>query len=322
MLEIDRLGRKFGDRSALDDVSCTIARGEIVGLIGPNGAGRSTLLRIVAGVLAPNSGRVRIGGHDIQARPLAAKRLIGYLPQSAPAYPDMTGGGFLRFVARLRGLRREQARRRIVALARELDLVELLDRRIAALPGHARRRLGIAQALLHEPPLLLLDEPAEGLDPGQRGTVRRAIGAAAPDKAIVIATNSLDDVEAICTRAIVLAAGQIRADDTPAALASRSHYRNAVRLVPAAAADSAAIAAELRGLAAIRSLAPASDAEGEGWWLFPWRGRPIVGEIAEFASERGWPVAVLRAERGRLEDMFAALVGGTSPVAAQWRDAA
>jgi ABC-2 type transport system ATP-binding protein len=309
VLSIIRLSKKFGNRIALGDVSFSVQPGEIVGLIGPNGAGKSTLLRIAAGFIAPTSGNATIGGHDVSACPLAARRLIGYLPQHAPAYPDMTGAGFLGFVARVRGLRRAQARRRIADLAERLGVLDMLDRPIGTLAPHARRRLGVAQALLPDPPLLLLDEPTEGLDPGRRQTVRDAIRVAAPGRAIVVATNLLEDVEALCGRVIVIAGGGVRADATPAELAGRSRYRNAVRLVvPAAAAP--ALAEELARLAAVRSIEPVSDAEGGGWWLFPWRGRPILAEIAEFARQRGLPATSLRAERGTLGDVFPALTSG------------
>jgi ABC-2 type transport system ATP-binding protein len=323
MLNIVRLSKRFGERVALDDVSLHVAPGEIVGLVGPNGAGRSILLRIIAGFVAPSSGSVTVGGHDIRARPLAAKRLLGYLPPAAPAYPDMTGAGFLGFVARLRGMRGEAARRRIADLAVRLDLADLLDRPIAALANDARRRLGVAQAVLHDPPLLLLDEPTEGLDPGQRHATLDTIRTTSPAKAILVATNRLEDVEVVCSRVIVFAGGQIRADDTPAALVARSRFHNAVRLVVAPGADISAITAALAQLPLIRSIEPVRGPEGDGWWLFPWRGRTIVGEIAELARRRGWKISALYAERGRLDDVFQALVTAAPDVrAAGSRDAA
>lgn len=321
MLDIIRLAKSFGQVVALDDVSFRVAPGEIVGLIGPNGAGRSTLLRIIAGSVAPTSGTATIGGHDIRRRPLAAKQLSGYLPHNAPAYPDMTAAGFLDFVSRIRGGSGAAIRRRIGNVAGQLGLGEILRRPIAALAAHERRRLGVAQALLHDPPLLLLDEPTDGIDPIQRRAVRDAIRTAAPGKAIVMASNLLDDVEALCNRIIVIVHGQIRVDATPIELIKRSRYHNAVRLVPAGR-NEAILAEELRRVPAIRSIEPASDAEGEGWWLFPWRGRPIAAELAELARQRGWPVAVLRGERGRLDDVFPLVTTGDIDAAAEARDAA
>jgi ABC-2 type transport system ATP-binding protein len=198
----------------------------------------------------------------------------------------------------------------------------VLDRRIALLAPHHRRRLGVAQALLSDAPLLLLDEPTEGLDPQHRDAVHDVIRSAAPEKAILIAANRPDDVEALCGRVVVIVRGRVLADAAPVELARRSRYHNAVRLTLPAGVDTAAITAELARLPAIRSIEQVNDAAGGGWRLFPWGGRPITAEIGRFAQQRGWPVEALRAERGRLDDVVGALADGTGDDGAALRRAA
>jgi ABC-2 type transport system ATP-binding protein len=313
MLELVRLSRSFGPHAAVKGISLTVRPGEAVALVGPNGAGKSAVLRMVAGFLAPSAGTAIVAGHDILKRPLAAKRQIGYLPQAAPLYPEMTAAGLLRFAARIRGLPAGVARRRMADLADRLGFAAALGRPVALLSPACRRRIALAQALLHDPPVLLLDAPTDGIDPNRSDDIDALLAALAADRAIVIATHRLDQVERLCNRAVIIAAGAVVADAAPAALATRSRHHNAVRLALPAEADAAAIVGELAGLPAVRAVEPARDADGGGYRVFPWHGRPIVGDIAELAHERGWPVTALRAERGRLDDVFRAL---TMPEAA------
>jgi ABC-2 type transport system ATP-binding protein len=307
VLETVRLTKSFGPRIAVGAVSISVKQGEVVGLVGPNGAGKSTLMRLIAGSLAPSSGTAFVCGHDIATRPLAAKRALGYLPQRRPPCPDTTAAGFLAFVARLRGYGRAATERRIGHVSALLQLAEILDQPIAALPKEGRRRVGLAQALLHDPPVVLLDAPYDGLDANQKHAIRGVIQTLAAEKAIVLATDLLEEVERTCSRVVILAHGRIVADAATAELARRSRYRNAVRLVLPPDADTAAVAGALSSLPDVRAIEPAHDAEGAGCWVFPWYGRPIVAEVAEVARVRGWPVAALRAERGRLDDVFRAM---------------
>lgn len=220
-IEIDHLTRDFGRSRAVDDISLTIGKGEVLGFLGPNGAGKSTTMRMLAGFLAPSAGTARILGHDVQTDPIAARRVLGFLPEGAPTYPEMSVIGFLRFVARVRGYRGAEQETRVedaMALTQlggvRLQIVETLSK------GY-KRRVGLAQALLHDPPALVLDEPTDGLDPNQKHEVRELIRRMAPDKAIIISTHILEEVEAVCTRAVIIASGRIVADDTPAGLAAR-----------------------------------------------------------------------------------------------------
>jgi ABC-2 type transport system ATP-binding protein len=307
VLETVRLTKSFGPCLAVGAVSISVKPGEFVGLVGPNGGGKSTLLRLVAGCLAPSSGTAIVCGHDLARRPLAAKRALGYLPQRVPSCPNTTAAGFLAFAARLRGYRRAEAERRVGHVSALLRLAEVLDRPIATLPKEGRRRVALAQALLHDPPVVLLDALYDGLDANQKHEIRAVVQTLTADKAIILATDLLDEVERACSRVIVLAGGRVVADAATAELTSRSRYRNAVRLVLSSDADTAAVAALLSSLPDVRAVEPANDTEGGGCWVFPRHGRPIVAEVAEVARLQGWPVAGLRAERGRLDDVFRAI---------------
>jgi len=314
VLDIIRLTKKFGPLVAVDDVSFTVPAGQVLGFLGPNGAGKSTTMKMIAGFLAPTSGTALVGGYNIQRRPLQAKRQIGYLPEGAPAYPDMSAAEFLGFVARIRGYRGAEARKRVAHIAALIHIEDVLPQPIETLSKGYRRRVGVAQALLHDPPVVILDEPTDGLDPNQKHEMRGIIRQMSADKAIIISTHLLEEVEAVCSRAMIIAHGRVLADGTPAELAARSRYHNAVRLVLPAAAGAAAMP-ELSALPGVAAVEPASDGDGEGLWIFPRGPRPIVADIAELARARGWPVAGLRAERGRLDDVFRAITMPAAPSA-------
>jgi ABC-2 type transport system ATP-binding protein len=321
MLEIVHLTKNFGPIVAVDDVSFTVPAGEVLGFLGPNGAGKSTTMKMITGFLAPTAGTAVICGHDILARPLAAKRQIGYLPEGAPAYPDMSAAEFLGFIAHIRGFRGAEARKRITHIAELINIADVLHQPIETLSKGYRRRVGVAQALLHDPAVVILDEPTDGLDPNQKHEMRGIIRALSPGKAIIISTHLLEEVEAVCSRAIVIASGHILADGTPAELAARSRFHNAVHLAMPAGAD-AEIEAELAGLPGVASVEPAGDGEADGWWLFPRGAQPIIGEVAELVRARGWAIAGLRVERGRLDDVFRAITRPDAAAAGALREAA
>ncbi|MCA3322738.1 MAG: ABC transporter ATP-binding protein [Roseomonas sp.] len=215
LIEIERLTKRFGAFTAVDDVSFTVDRGEVVGFLGPNGAGKSTTMKMLAGFVTPSAGTARICGQDVIEAPVTAKRALGYLPEGAPTYPEMTVTGFLAFIARIRGFSGAEAHER---MARAMAMTQLEGVRlqpIETLSKGFKRRVGLAQALLHDPPVLVLDEPTDGLDPNQKHEVRELIRRMAPEKAIVISTHILEEVDAVCTRAIIIARGKVLADATP-----------------------------------------------------------------------------------------------------------
>jgi len=311
MLEIRRLVKKFGPLTAVDGVSFAVAEGEVLGFLGPNGAGKSTTMKMITGFLAPDAGTAVICGHDIETEPLAAKRRIGYLPEGAPAYPDMTAAEFLDFIAHIRGLYGGEARRRIGYIADLIHIADVMHQPIETLSKGYRRRVGVAQTLLHDPPVLILDEPTDGLDPNQKYEMRGIIRALSPRKAIVISTHLLEEVEAVCSRAIIIARGRVLADGTPGDLAARSRYHNAVRL-DLAAVDVTPIAAELQQLPGVASVETTIDDGNATLSVLPHDGQPISDAIVRHARERGWPVTGLYVERGRLDDVFRAI---TAPLA-------
>lgn len=304
MLQISRLSKQFGALVAVDDVSFRVPAGEVLGFLGPNGAGKSTTMKMISGFLAPSAGTAIICGHDILREPLAAKRRIGYLPEGAPAYPDMSAAEFLDFIAHIRGFRGAEARKRIAHIAELINIADVMHQPIETLSKGYRRRVGVAQALLHDPDVVILDEPTDGLDPNQKHEMRGIIQRMSPDKAIILSTHLLEEVEAVCSRAIIIAQGRILADGTPAELAARSRFHHAVRIGLPAAGTQSTIAAELAGVPGVASIERASDAEGDGLWLFARGRRPIVAEVAALIRARGWTVTGIRAERGRLDDVF------------------
>ena len=225
-LSVRGLVKRFGPKTAVDDLSFEVATGEVLGFLGPNGAGKSTTMKMICGFLAPTAGTAVICGHDVLEEPIAAKRVLGYLPEGAPAYPDMTTIGFLRFIAGIRGFDGAERRERVAAAMAKTRLEEVTHQPIETLSKGFKRRVGLAQALLHDPPVLILDEPTDGLDPNQKFEVRKLIKAMAADKAIVISTHILEEVDAVCSRAMIIARGRILADDTPEGLRGRSASRN------------------------------------------------------------------------------------------------
>jgi ABC-2 type transport system ATP-binding protein len=222
MIEIQNLTKRFGPVTAVADLSLTVRPGEVLGFLGPTGAGKSTTMKMVTGYLAPDEGSVRICGHDIVSDTLAAQQTLGYLPEGAPAYGEMTPRAFLGFIAHVRQLAGNEARSAIDRAIAGAELKAVLDQPIETLSKGFRRRVGLAQAILHDPDVLILDEPTDGLDPNQKHAVRDLIRGMARNKTIVISTHLLEEVEAICTRAVIIDQGRIVADATPAELAARS----------------------------------------------------------------------------------------------------
>lgn len=221
MIEIQNLTKEFGPLRVVDSITFTVKKGEVLGFLGPNGAGKSTTMKMLTGFLAPTAGKARICGHDIESEPMQAKRKLGYLPEGAPAYTDMTPAAYLDFIADIRGLSGATKAARIAAVVKQVHLDQVLHQPIETLSKGFKRRVGLAQAIIHDPEVLVLDEPTDGLDPNQKFEVRQLIRSMAKDKAIVLSTHILEEVEAVCTRAIIIAKGKVLFDGTPEALSAR-----------------------------------------------------------------------------------------------------
>ena len=225
MIETRQLCKRYGNLAAVDGISFKVEPGQVLGFLGPNGAGKSTTMKMLAGFLAPTSGSASVGGFDVEKQPLEAKRVVGYLPEGAPSYGEMSVHEFLEFIADVRGLKGELREKRLDDAIARLHLERVLEQPIDTLSKGFKRRVGLAQAILHDPEVLILDEPTDGLDPNQKHEVRTLIADMAANKTIIISTHILEEVAAVCTRAIIIAQGRIVADDTPAALESRSPSR-------------------------------------------------------------------------------------------------
>jgi ABC-2 type transport system ATP-binding protein len=221
LIQIDGLTKRFGGFTAVDNVSFAVRRGEVLGFLGPNGAGKSTTMRMLAGFMIPTAGTASIMGHDVQSDSVAERRSLGFLPEGAPTYPEMAVEAFLRFCAKIRGFRGSELADRVDNALGLTSLRGVRLQPVETLSKGFKRRVGLAQALLHNPPVLVLDEPTDGLDPNQKHEVRALIERMAPEKAIVISTHILEEVDAVCTRAIVIARGRVVADGTPAELETR-----------------------------------------------------------------------------------------------------
>src|SRR6202522_218141 len=254
MIATNNLSKRYGDKLAVDDLTFNVAPGEVLGFLGANGAGKSTTMRMIAGFIAPTAGRVSVCGHDIEQAPVAAKSCMGYLPEGAPSYGEMTVAEFLDFVADVRGLSGERRRRRREIVIDRLGLAPVISQVIETLSKGFRRRVGLAQALIHDPQVLILDEPPDGLDPNQKHEVRRLINELSKDKLVIVSTHILEEVHEVCTRAIIIANGRIVADETPTALEARSRYHHAVSLRFEKAEQLDAARRELAALADVADL--------------------------------------------------------------------
>jgi len=302
MIKTEHLSKRYEALTAVDDVSFEVRPGEVLGFLGPNGAGKTTTMRMLAGFIAPTGGSASICGHDIETDTLAAKACLGYLPEGAPTYGEMTVQAFLEFIADVRQLKTEQRAKRLAYVIGRLQLERVLPQTIDTLSKGFRRRVGLAQALIHDPAVLILDEPTDGLDPNQKHEVRTLINEMARDKIIVISTHILEEVEAVCTRAIIIARGRVVADDTPQALAMKSRYHNAVSL-KLERPDQLAAARE--AIAALPTVAEVEVSERDAsLTALPRAGASILSSLNELAARQGLKLKELHLESGRLDEVF------------------
>lgn len=300
MIEINNLTKNFDQFTAIDNLSFNVKEGEVLGFLGPNGAGKSTTMKVITGFLSPSSGTVSIDGHDITKDSLAAKSLMGYLPEGAPSYGDMTTLEFLNFIAQVRGFRGEEIASRVQHAIDEVELGSVSHQTIDTLSKGFKRRVGLAQAIMHDPKVLILDEPTDGLDPNQKHHVRELIKNLARDKIVIISTHILEEVTAVCSRAIIIAEGKIVADGTPAELESQSRYHQAVSVRLTTDYD---LEADLANVADVASVE--KDEENNlTFTILANEGKSIFSQVSEIAQSRHWPVTEFHVSRGQLEDVF------------------
>ena len=303
MIKINSLTKRFGEHVAVDNLSFEVRPGEVLGFLGPNGAGKSTTMKMLTGFLAPDGGSASICGFDIRTQTLQAQRQMGYLPEGAPCYGDMRVKGFLEFIAQVRGLSGADRRRQVDRAVEQLQLQGVLHQTIDTLSKGFKRRVGLAQAILHDPQVLILDEPTDGLDPNQKHQVRGLIQQLASDsnKIVVISTHILEEVSAVCTRAVVIARGRLLADGTPDELEARSRYHQAVTLLLQQPVDTAALLA-LPGVSGVEVAR-----EGHEVTVLAEPGAVIFPAVGEHARQQQWQVKELSVERGRLDEVFRSL---------------
>ncbi len=305
MITTKNLSKRYGNKLAVDDLSFAVQPGEVLGFLGANGAGKSTTMRMIAGFIAPSAGQVTVCGHDIERAPVAAKSCMGYLPEGAPSYGEMTVAEFLDFVADIRGLRATQRRERRDLVIERLTLEPVIDQVVETLSKGFRRRVGLAQALIHDPQVLILDEPTDGLDPNQKHEVRRLINELAKDKLVIVSTHILEEVHEVCTRAIIIANGRIVADETPSALEARSRYHHAVSLRFERSDELAAASREIAALAEVSAVE--TNERDLRLTAVPHPGRNALPAVSAVIAKNGWEVPELHLESGRLDEVFRSL---------------
>jgi ABC-2 type transport system ATP-binding protein len=304
MIRVQDLKKFFGPKKAVNGVSFTVEKGEVLGFLGPNGAGKSTTMRMITGFIPPNEGTVSVGGFDMLENPLQAKSLIGYLPESAPAYSEMSVTDFLSFVAELRGLRGDKKRAAVNRAIEMCFLDSVAQQTVETLSKGYKHRTCFAQSIIHDPEVLILDEPTEGLDPNQKHEVRTLIRRMGERKAIIFSTHILEEVEAVCSRAIIIDRGQLVANGTPAELKQRSQNAGAVRV---RFADGNATIVER--LAQLPLVSKVDRLEGATTSLRVMArekaaARELSRAIGELAVHERWTIEELHVEEGRLDDVF------------------
>ena len=307
MIKVENLTKVFGPKVAVNRISFSVERGEVLGFLGPNGAGKSTSMRMLTGFIPPTEGRITVGGHDMIDEPLPAKAMIGYLPENAPAYSDMTVYGFLNFTAELRGLRGEERKKAVNRVVETCFLESVIHQSVDTLSKGYRHRTCFAQSIIHNPDILVLDEPTDGLDPNQKHEVRTLIRRMGEKKAIIFSTHSLEEVDAVCSRAIIIDRGQIVANGTPQQLRQKSDVAGAVllrvagvngselkdRLAQAGAGRKVLVVKEDSSAATVRVYPKGTNTNGE-----------LARAVAEIAVAQKWHVEELHTEEGRLDEVF------------------
>ena len=307
MIQVSHLSKHYGGLVAVEDLSFELVPGEILGFLGPNGAGKSTAMKMLTGYLRPTGGEVKIRGSDVWSDTLTAQSHVGYLPEGAPAYEEMTPLGFLTFIAEARGLSANEADRAVSGAVATMSLKGVLHQKIETLSKGFKRRVGLAQAILHDPDVLILDEPTDGLDPNQKHQVREMIKGLSKDKIVIVSTHILEEVTAVCNRVMVLAAGSIVSDGAPEDLLALSRHQGAVTLQLHNPSDE--LLDQLRSLRGVAAV----EREDDRCTLFPGDGvTNLFPEVMEYIREKNLKVNAAYMEPGRLDDVFRQLTEGVA----------
>lgn len=295
LIVLEKLSKSFGQFTAVDGIDLSVPKGQVLGFLGPNGAGKSTTMKMISGFLEPSSGNARVAGYDIVESPVEVKRRIGYMPEGAPSYGEMTAASFLDFIAEIRGFNGAEKKRRISETIERVRLEEVFHQPIETLSKGYKRRVGLAQAMIHDPEVLLLDEPTDGLDPNQKHHVRGLIQEMARDKAIIISTHILEEVEAVCSRAVIISDGRLLADGTPEELLAQDPVHNTL-VITAQAGSEKQIQESLSNLGTLEAV------------LGNKNQMRLVGantkDVSQVIREKDLPVEELYVQRGTLDDVF------------------
>ena len=303
MIEVQHLTKRYGPVTAVDDISFTVERGEILGFLGPNGAGKTTTMRVLTGYMPPTGGKAIVAGYDVFEQPIEAKRRIGYLPETPPLYPDMTVREYLSFVAKIKGVARAERKARVEEMMRKTHILDVAHRHCGKLSKGYRQRVGLAQALMHNPDVLILDEPTAGLDPKQIIETRQLIRGLAGDHTIILSTHILPEVSQTCQRVVIINRGKVVAVDTPDNLTSRLRGSETMYLqVDAAGADAASVLQRISGVT--RVAAADSKQHVVGYEVDSETGRDVRRELAAAVVSRGWGLLEMRPMRMSLEEIF------------------
>ena len=313
MIKVSNLKKQFDQFTVVDGISFSVKKGEVLGFLGPNGAGKSTTMKMITGFLSPTSGEVDVCGHSVEKAPLAIKKTIGYLPEGAPAYGDMTPFSFLHFVAEIRGYRGTEKAEKVDLSIKKTNLESVIHKPIENLSKGFKRRVGLAQAILHDPPVLIMDEPTDGLDPNQKHEVRELIAEMSKDKAIVVSTHILEEVHAICSRVVIIAQGRLLFDGTPVELESTSKYHNSVVAKFSNELQKDALD-KIKALPGVAGVEKETIDGVERYVVLAKENQTIAEPVSQLAKTEAWQMDEYFVQKGHLDEVFRRITTGSGEV--------
>ena len=302
MIRVQNLTKRFDQFTAVNNLSFDVSPGEVLGFLGPNGAGKSTTMKMITGFIEPTQGGVSVCDINVSENPQAVQTIMGYLPEGAPAYGEMTVLAFLQFIAKVRGLTGQDREQRLAKVIEQVELEPVLNKPIDTLSKGFARRVGLAQAIMHDPKVLILDEPTDGLDPNQKHQVRELIKGLAKDKIVIISTHILEEVSAVCSRALIISEGKLLLDGKPDELERQSRHHNAICLQ--LAEEYTDVQQQLATIADIENVECVADLEDRTFMIFPKDGQMLLPEVVRWLDDKQWEVENIHLEKGRLDDVF------------------